>query len=738
MKIHRIYLILCIVVRCLFFQLQANAQYRIDKSVFGNGGTEVISNNYQLNNTLGQPLIGVAGDATYNSRSGFWYSGAVPPADTVTWKTNLIVADAGNSSGTLTFGQAPTATAGLDTTLGEVDLPPSPPTGIFDARFELPVSNPTYSIKDYRNIDQENATWIFQFQPSTAGYPIKISWDRSELPPGNFVIKDEVTGDLVKADMRSVDNVIVTNSAIKSLMIEMTKVTWKASLVVADAGNDNVTLTFGQAPEANDGQDLYLGETELPPPPPPGIFDARFELPGVTIETLKDFRNDADKSIIWNFKFQPGSGGFPITLGWNSMELPDKSFYLKDEITGTLIFVNMKDQNSYTVTNSAITSLVIEMTSEITGDVTVFAGWNLLSVPVLAADMSVNTLFSNAASYAFRFDNGYLVEDTLVNGEGYWLKFNQADTFHISGQPVAEKRVAVNAGWNIIGPFESKVLTSNITSEPVGIVQSEYFEFENGYKIAAELQVGKGYWVKVSQAGALILTSGNSLNKPDMPIIAGADQDMLNKLPRLLFKDSNGHSGILYLALNDDFDNGYELPPVPPAGIFDVRYSSGRYLESLNKTDLDIQLSSVHFPVKISAENLNGYLLHLKDKVGGKVLNQNLEQGEEIQISQPLTRMSLAAQLSSSIVPLSYELKQNYPNPFNPSTTINFSLPVSGHVRISVFDVLGRKVTDLVDAEMPAGYHQVEFNNRNCPSGTYFYVMESGNFKAVKKLSILK
>jgi len=89
-------------------------------------------------------------------------------------------------------------------------------------------------------------------------------------------------------------------------------------------------------------------------------------------------------------------------------------------------------------------------------------------------------------------------------------------------------------------------------------------------------------------------------------------------------------------------------------------------------------------------------------------------------------------------LPTSFELGQNYPNPFNPSTTINFSLPVAGHVKISVFDVLGRKVTDLVDAEMPAGYHQVEFTHQNVPAGVYFYTMESGNCKEVRKMNILK
>jgi len=89
-------------------------------------------------------------------------------------------------------------------------------------------------------------------------------------------------------------------------------------------------------------------------------------------------------------------------------------------------------------------------------------------------------------------------------------------------------------------------------------------------------------------------------------------------------------------------------------------------------------------------------------------------------------------------LPANFELSQNYPNPFNPTTVINYSLPKAGHVRISVYDILGKKVADLVDAEMPAGYHQVEFINQNYPSGVYLYIMESGNFKKVRKMNVLK
>ncbi len=93
---------------------------------------------------------------------------------------------------------------------------------------------------------------------------------------------------------------------------------------------------------------------------------------------------------------------------------------------------------------------------------------------------------------------------------------------------------------------------------------------------------------------------------------------------------------------------------------------------------------------------------------------------------------------SNSNMPKAYALEQNYPNPFNPTTTIKFSLPKSSNVKLAVYDILGRLVTKLIDGNLEAGYHKVQFNASNLASGVYFYRIEAGNFVNVKKLMLLK
>jgi len=81
---------------------------------------------------------------------------------------------------------------------------------------------------------------------------------------------------------------------------------------------------------------------------------------------------------------------------------------------------------------------------------------------------------------------------------------------------------------------------------------------------------------------------------------------------------------------------------------------------------------------------------------------------------------------------------QNYPNPFNASTTINYSLSYPGNVKIIIYDILGRKVSTLVDKYQPAGYHQAIWRADDFASGMYFYKLQAGDYNETKKLLLLK
>ncbi|MGH2574805.1 MAG: T9SS type A sorting domain-containing protein, partial [Ignavibacteria bacterium] len=89
-------------------------------------------------------------------------------------------------------------------------------------------------------------------------------------------------------------------------------------------------------------------------------------------------------------------------------------------------------------------------------------------------------------------------------------------------------------------------------------------------------------------------------------------------------------------------------------------------------------------------------------------------------------------------IPLRYELHQNYPNPFNPTTTIKYSIAGNQHVKIAVFDILGREVQVLVNEYKKTGSYSLLLNATGMASGVYFYTIKAGDFTDTKKMLLLK
>ncbi|MCX7834531.1 MAG: T9SS type A sorting domain-containing protein [bacterium] len=89
-------------------------------------------------------------------------------------------------------------------------------------------------------------------------------------------------------------------------------------------------------------------------------------------------------------------------------------------------------------------------------------------------------------------------------------------------------------------------------------------------------------------------------------------------------------------------------------------------------------------------------------------------------------------------LPTHYQLHQNFPNPFNPSTEIRFDLPKDGFTKLTVYNLLGQKVVELLNQSLPAGYHSVRFDASQLAAGVYVYQLESGGYHSFKKMILVK
>ena len=102
------------------------------------------------------------------------------------------------------------------------------------------------------------------------------------------------------------------------------------------------------------------------------------------------------------------------------------------------------------------------------------------------------------------------------------------------------------------------------------------------------------------------------------------------------------------------------------------------------------------------------------------------------------TTPRLAAAVTEEGLPAAYTLGQNYPNPFNPSTAISFALPEAGQVSLRVFNLLGQEVATLADGFREAGRYRVSFDATELSAGLYLYVLETADFKATRRMMLLK
>ena len=108
---------------------------------------------------------------------------------------------------------------------------------------------------------------------------------------------------------------------------------------------------------------------------------------------------------------------------------------------------------------------------------------------------------------------------------------------------------------------------------------------------------------------------------------------------------------------------------------------------------------------------------------------------DEIWYNETPTGMSIS---DDAPIASRYELGQNYPNPFNPITHIRFNIPETGNTKLTVYNMMGEAVANLVNGVVSAGGHTVSWNAANMPTGVYFYRMESGNFTQTRKLLLVK
>ncbi len=373
------------------------------------------------------------------------------------------------------------------------------------------------------------------------------------------------------------------------------------------------------------------------------------------------------------------------------------------------------------------------------------SGWNLVSFPGFHPNsMSPDTLFRgrDVSASLFKFNGTYQSVTTVTPAEGYWLKMATNRAYNWNGsvqggilypqlQFATVQTVNASAGWNLIGVYEYPFAPSDVTTNPPGLITEPIFEYNPGigYSIANVLERGKAFWVYMDAAGTIILPPrGTVLEKSDV-------NNVIEKSwSKITITDAEGFSTTLYASTKESA-KGYKLllPPQPPVGVPDIRFSSNKLVEDLS-SEKTVEFSALSFPIKIRTEGID--LLLTGSNESKIFINTILSSGTELVINNIINKLSIRS--TEELVPDSYNLEQNFPNPFNPSTTIRFNLPQEEIVTLKVYNMIGQEISTLLNEKLQAGKHEINFSSTGLSSGVYVYKIITGEFVQSKKMTLIK
>ncbi|MBE0570216.1 MAG: hypothetical protein IH618_01615, partial [Ignavibacteriaceae bacterium] len=293
--------------------------------------------------------------------------------------------------------------------------------------------------------------------------------------------------------------------------------------------------------------------------------------------------------------FQLGNGNYLVTNG--------NGAFVLDRNTGALVStpiagVSGRSLREYELSSTSTTFQL---------SVNVADGWNMVSIPGLhPVDQNVNTwwAFRDPGANVFKYAGGYQPVTDAAPGIGYWMKHSGALTYNTGEEwpagginIVPHDPLTAASGWNLFGGYELSVTAANVTTNPPGLQNGPIYKYSGGYSVATTLDPGYGYWIKLDAAGQIII--------PETMAKGEAVEYFPEEWGRIVLTDATGINYTLYAVKGEVNLDNYELPPAPPTGMFDIRYSSGRIAEDINGSVKTIDMSGVTYPLTVRVEGMD-------------------------------------------------------------------------------------------------------------------------------------
>jgi len=322
---------------------------------------------------------------------------------------------------------------------------------------------------------------------------------------------------------------------------------------------------------------------------------------------------------------------------------------------------------------------------------------------------------------------------------------------------------SANDGWNLAGnPFGKALNVDDLGFSSDVHLDNFVYVYRGGSYTALDasgtatsdtVAVGEGYFIKTTGAGTSytypIAAAPKSVNYESRNINFTLNNADFSSKATLRFHDQ--------AAFGKESYDAYYLASMEANHIGFYSTEDGNKL-AVNSLPYDLDME-VEVPFEISGTEtgsftLNwespsdfdaGWTLTLIDNVAEAEINLVEENSYTFTVDQIIDNRFVVKVVPSTAVsnefedkPVTFGLEQNYPNPFNPSTTIKYSVGEAGPVSIAVYNVMGQKVADLVNATRGAGEYQVTWNASNNASGIYYYRLTAPGQVITRQMTLIK
>lgn len=639
----------------------------------------------------------------------------------------------------LEFGMQPGAGDGLEA--GQPDLPPIPPSTVFDIRW-VNILGSQGSTIDHRAI-QQSFTFIGMVQTGTGTVPVNMNWSPPTTLPATASMIMKIAGDPTPINMRTTTSHTFSAEGTYQIMIE---------------------VKVG-CPEPTKESDITITTTRV---------DTK-NFPCVDVELLIRDRQTGDPLPFYNpyllkvYEKDPNGQEGPAHISRIMQRDSTIVFRICSERNDTdpnRILV-VRDENNHNPDTKKDTVKIDVPIPVPTGCNTLARilqqrtdNWELVSLPLDLLNTEVNTIFADPGTTLYSFEpttGTYDAQSSMTFGKGFWLRTSDKSTLFYGCEKNSFIFSGLNGvgepngyGWNLIGSISKQLPVGSITQNPPGGMLSIFgWNPSSGYLVPAVINPGEGYWVRVNPSTTLKMQV--SKVSGDKPIKTAFQKisDQMDVGGILRFTTVSGETQSILLSetkLSSAEKDILRLPIVPPAPLLDVRTKSGTKYTFDKEDIIEIQAAG---KVHITFEAIPGHeascvLQNDKEEVLGEFDSHH-------QSSLTITvdgKSSLMLKVSvKNTLPETFTLGQNFPNPFsvasNMITSIPYTLAGAGTAVLSIYDVLGRKVRILLSGEFQAGKQSVEWDGRNdfgntIPTGVYIYRLESNGQILSKTLSVVK